>query len=98
MTIHEKYIQRCLQIGKLGLGTTRPNPMVGTIIVLENKIIGEGFTSPFGGHHAEVNAINSVENKSLLKEATLYVTLEPCSHTGKTPPCSDLIITISRHC
>lgn len=92
MTIHEKYIQRCLQIGKLGLGTTRPNPMVGAIIVLENKIIGEGFTSPFGGHHAEVNAINSVENKSLLKEATLYVTLEPCSHTGKTPPCSDLII------
>lgn len=66
--------------------------MVGAVIVYNNKIIGEGYTSAYGGSHAEVNAINSVGNKSLLKEATLYVTLEPCSHFGKTPPCSDLII------
>lgn len=92
MNIHETYIKRCLQIGKLGLGLTRPNPMVGSVIVHENKIIGEGYTSAYGGHHAEVNAINAVENKSLLKESTLYVSLEPCAHFGKTPPCSDLII------
>lgn len=92
MNIHESYIQRCLQIARSGLGTSRPNPMVGCVIVHENKIIGEGFTSPYGGSHAEVNAINSVKDKSLLKEATLYVSLEPCSHHGKTPPCSDLII------
>ncbi|MBR9915971.1 MAG: bifunctional diaminohydroxyphosphoribosylaminopyrimidine deaminase/5-amino-6-(5-phosphoribosylamino)uracil reductase RibD [Algicola sp.] len=92
MKIHEKYIKRCIQIGKNGLGTTAPNPMVGCVIVHNNSIIGEGYTSPYGGNHAEVNAINSVEDKSLLKSATLYVTLEPCSHFGKTPPCSDLII------
>lgn len=92
MTNHETYIKRCIQIAKNGLGNTRPNPMVGSVIVYKNKIIGEGFTSPYGGSHAEVNAINSISNKSLLKEATLYVTLEPCSHFGKTPPCSDLII------
>ncbi|WP_452221038.1 bifunctional diaminohydroxyphosphoribosylaminopyrimidine deaminase/5-amino-6-(5-phosphoribosylamino)uracil reductase RibD [Lacinutrix salivirga] len=92
MTTHENYIKRCLQIAKNGLGTTRPNPMVGAIIVHNNLIIGEGFTSKYGGNHAEVNAINSVKNKALLKEATLYVTLEPCSHFGKTPPCSNLII------
>ncbi len=66
--------------------------MVGSVIVHNNNVIGEGYTSKYGGNHAEVNAINSVVNKSLLKEATLYVTLEPCSHFGKTPPCSDLII------
>ncbi len=92
MTHHETYIKRCLQIAKNGLGSTRPNPMVGCVIVRDNKIIGEGFTSAYGGNHAEVNAINSVKDKSLLKDATLYVTLEPCSHYGKTPPCSDLII------
>ncbi|WP_038530860.1 bifunctional diaminohydroxyphosphoribosylaminopyrimidine deaminase/5-amino-6-(5-phosphoribosylamino)uracil reductase RibD [Formosa agariphila] len=92
MKIHEKYINRCIEIAKNGLGTTRPNPMVGCVIVLNNSIIGEGFTSPYGGPHAEVNAIQSVTDKSLLKQATLYVTLEPCSHFGKTPPCSDLII------
>ena len=92
MTQQEIYIKRCIQIAKNGLGNTRPNPMVGCVIVHNNKIIGEGFTSPFGGNHAEVNAINSVSNKDVLKEATLYVTLEPCSHFGKTPPCSDLII------
>ncbi|ULC60626.1 bifunctional diaminohydroxyphosphoribosylaminopyrimidine deaminase/5-amino-6-(5-phosphoribosylamino)uracil reductase RibD [Flaviramulus sp. BrNp1-15] len=92
MNIHEKYIKRCIEIAKNGLGATRPNPMVGSVIVLEDKIIGEGYTSAYGSNHAEVNAINSVKNKDLLKEATLYVTLEPCSHFGKTPPCSDLII------
>lgn len=66
--------------------------MVGAVIVYNNSIIGEGYTSAYGGNHAEVNAINAVTDKSLLKEATLYVTLEPCSHFGKTPPCSDLII------
>ncbi|WP_338730883.1 bifunctional diaminohydroxyphosphoribosylaminopyrimidine deaminase/5-amino-6-(5-phosphoribosylamino)uracil reductase RibD [Mangrovimonas cancribranchiae] len=92
MKIHEKYIKRCIEIAKNGLGTTRPNPMVGCVITHNNHIIGEGFTSPYGGAHAEVNAITSVKDQSLLKTATLYVTLEPCSHYGKTPPCSDLII------
>ncbi|OMP29797.1 bifunctional diaminohydroxyphosphoribosylaminopyrimidine deaminase/5-amino-6-(5-phosphoribosylamino)uracil reductase RibD [Mangrovimonas sp. DI 80] len=92
MKIHEKYITRCIDIAKNGLGNTRPNPMVGCVIVHENNIIGEGFTSPYGGNHAEVNAIHSVQDPNLLKKATLYVTLEPCSHFGKTPPCSDLII------
>lgn len=92
MTQHDIYIKRCLQIAKNGLGSTSPNPMVGSVIVYKNTIIGEGFTSPYGGNHAEVNAINSVSNKDVLKEATLYVTLEPCSHFGKTPPCSDLIV------
>ena len=92
MKIHENYIKRCIQIAKNGLGSTAPNPMVGCVIVADNTIIGEGFTSPYGGNHAEVNAIQSVKNKELLKNATLYVTLEPCSHFGKTPPCSDLII------
>ena len=81
-----------MQIAKNGIGTTHPNPSVGAVIVYQNKIIGEGFTSPHGENHAEVNAINAVENKSLLKEATIFVTLEPCSHFGKTPPCADLIV------
>ncbi|WP_111683007.1 bifunctional diaminohydroxyphosphoribosylaminopyrimidine deaminase/5-amino-6-(5-phosphoribosylamino)uracil reductase RibD [Winogradskyella tangerina] len=92
MQNHEYYIKRCLQIAQNGLGTTRPNPMVGAVVVYNDKIIGEGFTSTYGGPHAEVIAINSVEDQSLLSQSTLYVTLEPCSHFGKTPPCSDLII------
>ncbi|WP_394421976.1 bifunctional diaminohydroxyphosphoribosylaminopyrimidine deaminase/5-amino-6-(5-phosphoribosylamino)uracil reductase RibD [Tenacibaculum mesophilum] len=92
MMNHEVYILRCLELAKKGIGTTRPNPSVGAVIVHNNKIIGEGFTSPYGGSHAEVNAINAVQNQELLKEATIYVTLEPCSHHGKTPPCADLII------
>ncbi|TXE11968.1 bifunctional diaminohydroxyphosphoribosylaminopyrimidine deaminase/5-amino-6-(5-phosphoribosylamino)uracil reductase RibD [Seonamhaeicola algicola] len=92
MTVNEFYIKRTIQIAKNGLGNTRPNPMVGAVIVYNNTIIGEGFTSAYGGNHAEVNAINAVKNKALLKHATIYVTLEPCSHYGKTPPCSDLII------
>ncbi|MGE0637715.1 MAG: bifunctional diaminohydroxyphosphoribosylaminopyrimidine deaminase/5-amino-6-(5-phosphoribosylamino)uracil reductase RibD [Bacteroidia bacterium] len=88
----EKYIQRCLQLAANGLGNVAPNPMVGCVVVLDDKIIGEGFHANYGDAHAEVNAINSVKNKALLKDATLYVSLEPCSHHGKTPPCSDLII------
>lgn len=83
---------RAIAIGRNGLGSTAPNPMVGCVIVHDNKIIGEGFTSAYGGPHAEVRAIASVTDKSMLRSATLYVTLEPCSHFGKTPPCSDLII------
>ena len=82
---------RAIELGKKALGTAAPNPMVGCVIVYDNKIIGEGFTSAHGGAHAEVNAIRSVADKSLLNKATLYVTLEPCSHYGKTPPCADLI-------
>ena len=89
---HEHYIKRCLEISKLGIGTTRPNPSVGAVLVVDDRIIGEGFTSPYGGNHAEVNAISTVRDSSLLATATMYVTLEPCSHFGKTPPCADLII------
>ncbi|WP_411894811.1 bifunctional diaminohydroxyphosphoribosylaminopyrimidine deaminase/5-amino-6-(5-phosphoribosylamino)uracil reductase RibD [Winogradskyella sp. A2] len=92
MKKHEYYIKRCLQIAVNALGTSRPNPMVGSVIVHDNNIIGEGYTNPYGGAHAEVNAIKSVKDKSKLAESILYVTLEPCSHFGKTPPCSDLII------
>ena len=92
MPTHQDYIRRCITIAKNGLGTTRPNPMVGCVIVHNNTIISEGFTSPYGGNHAEVNAISAVKDKAILKQATIYVTLEPCSHYGKTPPCSDLII------
>ena len=83
---------RCLELAKNGLGTTYPNPLVGSVIVYDNKIIGEGWHKKSGEAHAEVNAIHSVKNKSLLKKATIYVSLEPCSHFGKTPPCCDLII------
>lgn len=92
MKIHEKYIKRCIEIAKNGLGSTAPNPMVGCVIVHNGKIIGEGFTSSYGGNHAEINALNSVWDKSLLTKSTLYVTLEPCSHFGKTPPCADAIV------
>ncbi|MBS9775046.1 MAG: bifunctional diaminohydroxyphosphoribosylaminopyrimidine deaminase/5-amino-6-(5-phosphoribosylamino)uracil reductase RibD [Tenacibaculum sp.] len=85
-------MNRCIQLAKNGIGTARPNPSVGAVVVCDDKIIGEGFTSSYGGNHAEVNAINSVKNKELLKKSTIYVTLEPCSHYGKTPPCADLII------
>jgi diaminohydroxyphosphoribosylaminopyrimidine deaminase/5-amino-6-(5-phosphoribosylamino)uracil reductase len=90
--IHEKYLKRCIQLAKNGLGTTYPNPLVGSVIVFDNQIIGEGWHKKAGEPHAEVNAINSVKDKSLLSKATIYVSLEPCSHFGKTPPCSDLII------
>ena len=92
MNLHEKYIKRCIELAKNGLGTTYPNPMVGSVIVLNDTIIGEGWHKKAGEPHAEVNAINSVEDKSLLKNATIYVSLEPCSHFGKTPPCAHLIV------
>lgn len=92
MKIHEKYINRCIELAKNGLGTTYPNPLVGSVIVYEDQIIGEGWHQKAGEPHAEVNAINSVKDKSLLSKATIYVSLEPCSHFGKTPPCADLII------
>jgi len=85
-------MQRCLNLAYKGLVDAMPNPSVGAVIIYKDTIIGEGFTSPFGGSHAEVNAIKSVQNKELLLESTLYVSLEPCNHFGKTPPCSDLII------
>lgn len=84
---------RCLQLALKGKGRVAPNPMVGSVIVHNNVIIGEGYHKKCGDVHAEVNAINSVIDKSLLSESTIYVSLEPCAHFGKTPPCSDLIIS-----
>jgi len=89
---HQKYIQRCINLAQNALGNTYPNPMVGSIVVYEDKIIGEGWHQKAGEAHAEVNAIASVKDKSLLKKSILYVSLEPCSHFGKTPPCADLIV------
>ena len=83
---------RCLELGRNALGTAAPNPAVGACIVHNDKIIGEGFTSPYGGPHAEVNALSNTQDKGLLVDSTLYVSLEPCSHHGKTPPCTDAII------
>ncbi len=92
MNIHKKYINRCIQLAKNGLGTTYPNPLVGSVIVHNNKIIGEGWHYKSGESHAEVHAIQSVKDHSILQDATIYVSLEPCSHYGKTPPCCNLII------
>lgn len=87
----EIYMKRCLELAALGLGKTYPNPMVGSVIVHGGKVIGEGWHKKAGEAHAEVNSVNSVVDKSLLKEATIYVNLEPCAHFGKTPPCASLI-------
>jgi diaminohydroxyphosphoribosylaminopyrimidine deaminase/5-amino-6-(5-phosphoribosylamino)uracil reductase len=92
MVFEKKYMSRCLELANCGLGGVAPNPMVGCVIVYKDTIIGEGYHNLFGGPHAEVNAIESVSDKELLKKSTLYVNLEPCAHWGKTPPCSDLII------
>lgn len=92
MSKHQKYIRRCIELAQNALGNTYPNPMVGSVVVFEDKIIGEGWHKKAGEAHAEVSAIASVKDKSLLKKATLYVSLEPCSHFGKTPPCADLIV------
>ena len=92
MTKDEKYIARCIQLAKNGLCNAAPNPMVGAVIVHNDTIIGEGYHIRCGEAHAEVNAVRSVKDESLLKESTIYVSLEPCSHHGKTPPCADLII------
>ena len=92
MNNHEDYIARCIELAKNGFGTTYPNPMVGSVIVYNGEIIGEGWHQKAGEPHAEDNAIRSVKDPSLLDKATIYVSLEPCSHFGKTPPCCDLII------
>ncbi|WOI24158.1 bifunctional diaminohydroxyphosphoribosylaminopyrimidine deaminase/5-amino-6-(5-phosphoribosylamino)uracil reductase RibD [Nonlabens ulvanivorans] len=97
MTTEEKYMQRCLQLAQNGLGTTYPNPLVGSVIVSENdEIIGEGWHLKSGEPHAEVNAVRDAEKKGYdedaFAKATIYVNLEPCSHTGKTPPCASMIV------
>lgn len=89
---HEIYIRRCIELAQNALGQTYPNPMVGSVIVHNGKIIGEGYHRNAGGPHAEINAINSVENPELLPESTIYVSLEPCAHFGRTPPCAHKII------
>lgn len=92
MSEDEKYMARCLQLAANGFSHAAPNPMVGAVIVHRNRIIGEGYHIRCGEAHAEVNAVRSVKERGLLRESTLYVSLEPCSHYGKTPPCADLII------
>jgi diaminohydroxyphosphoribosylaminopyrimidine deaminase / 5-amino-6-(5-phosphoribosylamino)uracil reductase len=97
MPTHEIYMQRCLQLAALGAGNVSPNPMVGSVIVHNGKIIGEGYHHTYGEAHAEVNAINAVianysNHAELLAQSTIYVSLEPCAHHGKTPPCADLIV------
>lgn len=83
---------RALALAELGRGKVSPNPMVGCVIVYDNQVIGEGWHKHYGESHAEVNAINAVEDQSLLEASTVYVTLEPCAHHGKTPPCADLLV------
>jgi len=90
--VDEVFMQRVFELAVKGRGKVSPNPLVGCIIIHEGKIIGEGWHQKYGEAHAEVNAINAVQDKSLLKESTVYVNLEPCSHFGKTPPCADLLI------
>jgi len=97
MLSHEQYMQRCIELAELGAGNVSPNPMVGAIIVHDYTIIGEGFHQQYGQAHAEVNAVNQAladfeDAEELLKQSTIYVSLEPCAHYGKTPPCADLII------
>lgn len=92
MVVEEKYMARCIELARGGEGYTAPNPMVGAVIVHKGKIIGEGFHRKCGEAHAEVNAIASVRDEALLRDSTIYVSLEPCSHYGKTPPCAELII------
>lgn len=94
-------MKRCLELAVLGAGKTSPNPMVGAVIVHNGEIIGEGYTSPYGGPHAEVNAVRSVidqlgeaKARELFSESTIYVSLEPCAHFGKTPPCADMIVSM----
>ena len=92
MSTPQIFMQRCLELALLGMGDVAPNPMVGCVIVCDGIIIGEGYHEKIGGPHAEVNAIRSVKNPELLEKSTLYVSLEPCAHHGRTPPCADLII------
>jgi diaminohydroxyphosphoribosylaminopyrimidine deaminase / 5-amino-6-(5-phosphoribosylamino)uracil reductase len=96
MSTDEQYMHRCLELALLGAGQVSPNPMVGAVIVHGDRIIGEGYHQQYGGPHAEVNAVRSValEDQPLLTQSTMYVSLEPCAHFGKTPPCADLIISL----
>ncbi|MBS1571981.1 MAG: bifunctional diaminohydroxyphosphoribosylaminopyrimidine deaminase/5-amino-6-(5-phosphoribosylamino)uracil reductase RibD [Bacteroidetes bacterium] len=89
---YQFYMKRCIQLAQKALGETYPNPLVGSVIVHNDRIIGEGYHKKAGEAHAEINAINSVQNKELLKEATIFVSLEPCAHHGKTPPCANAIL------
>lgn len=91
-TTDEFFMNRCIELALLGKGKVAPNPMVGAVVVHNNKVIGEGYHKQYGEPHAEVNAINDVANKNILPESTIYVSLEPCAHTGKTPPCANLIV------
>jgi diaminohydroxyphosphoribosylaminopyrimidine deaminase/5-amino-6-(5-phosphoribosylamino)uracil reductase len=88
----KKYMNRCFELAIKGIGNVAPNPMVGAVIVHNGEIIGEGYHEEYGEAHAEVNAIKSVNDKTVLSEATIYVSLEPCAHFGKTPPCADLLV------
>lgn len=92
MTLDEIYMKRCFQLAECGIGHAAPNPMVGAVIVCDGEIIGEGYHRKCGGPHAEVNAVASVADKTKLSRSTMYVSLEPCAHWGKTPPCAELII------
>ena len=94
MQDHQLYMHRCLELARLGSGFVAPNPMVGAVLVYEDRIIGEGYHQEYGKAHAEVNCLNNVSeaDKKLIPFSTLYVSLEPCAHHGKTPPCADLII------
>ena len=93
--LHEFFMQRCLQLARLGESNVAPNPVVGAVLVHEGQIIGEGYHHYWGGPHAEVNCINSVppELQELIPRSVLYVSLEPCAHHGKTPPCADLVVS-----
>ena len=91
---HEIYMQRCIDLAQKASGKTYPNPLVGCVIVHNDEIIGEGFHEKAGQPHAEINAINSVENPEILKESTIYVSLEPCAHFGKTPPCASKLVEV----
>lgn len=93
LTQDEIYMLRCLELAALGAGSAAPNPMVGSVIVHNASVIGEGYHQKCGQAHAEVNAVNSVSDHELLKDSTIYVSLEPCAHYGKTPPCADLIVS-----
>src|SRR5690606_29328806 len=92
MDFDELMMKRCIELAENGLGMTYPNPVVGCVIVSNGRIISEGWHQKAGEAHAEVNAVNKIKDKEILKECEIYVSLEPCSHFGKTPPCSDMIV------
>jgi len=92
MTSDDLFMQRAMELARIGIGQVSPNPLVGCVIVADGKIIGEGWHNKYGEAHAEVNAVANTGNRDLLKQSTVYVNLEPCSHTGKTPPCADMLV------